>query len=129
MNTQIVRPEIGQWYARGDKGENFQVVGYDDHARTIEIQSFDGDIDEIDIDAWDSLALESSVAPEDCTGPMDEVEPDDLGYSETAMRAQDWARPLQPLRAGKEAWEESEAEYDGVPAGALTAQGSWIERT
>ena len=128
MNAQIGRPEIGQWYARGDKGEIFQVVGYDDRARTVEIQSFDGDIDEIELDAWESLALEPSVAPEDCTGPMDEVEPEDLGYSETAMRAQDWARPLQPIRVEREAWEDYEADDDSLPLAAVTAQGSWIER-
>jgi hypothetical protein len=110
MNINVGRPEVGQWYARHDKGQVFVVVGYDDRSRTIEIQSFDGDIDEIAEETWHTLALERSEAPEDWTGPMDDVEADDLGYSDTAMKPADWTLPLQPLKAESEAWEDTLAE-------------------
>lgn len=45
-------PRVGQWYSRADKGEMFQVTGRDYRAGTVEIQSFDGDVDEIDVEAW-----------------------------------------------------------------------------
>jgi hypothetical protein len=86
-----------------------------------EIQHFDGDLDEIDEDAWGSLPLEFAEAPEDWTGPIDDVEPDDLGYSETAMNAGDWSAPLQPLAMAGEAWEDirdeaqRDAEGEGKP--------------
>ena len=127
MRTIAIRPEIGQWYAHTDKGEVFQVVGYDDHARTIEVQSFDGDVDEIDEDTWNSLPLERSPPPEDWTGPMDDIETDDLGYSETEMKPADWTQPLQPLKVEGEAWEEAETEEErdalgeGVPAESFSA--------
>ena len=76
---------------------------------------------EIDEDAWGSLPLEFAEAPEDWTGPIDDVEPDDLGYSETAMTENDWSAPLQPLATAGEAWEdttdetERDAEGEGVP--------------
>ncbi len=112
---------IDQWYLRQDKGEAFLVTAYDEKARTIEIQTFDGDVDEIDQEAWGNLPIEFAEPPEDCTGPIDEVEPDDLGYSETGMTEADWSAPLQPLAPAGEVWEdmrdetERDEEGDGVP--------------
>jgi hypothetical protein len=117
MNISVGPPEIGQWYARADKGESFRVVARDDESRTIEIQSFDGEVDEMDADTWSTLPLERSEPPEDWTAPMDNIESDDLGYSETDMAAEDWARPLQQLRAEGETWEDTEAEDERYALG------------
>ena len=65
----------------------FKLVGHDDRWRTIEIPCFDGDLDEIDDETWNALPLERSAAPEDWTGPLDDVETDDLGYSETGVKS------------------------------------------
>lgn len=127
MQANVGRPEIGQWYAHKDKGELFQVVGYDDHSRTIEIQSFNGDLDEIDDDTWSTMPIERSAPPEDWTGPVDDVEVDDLGYSETEMKPLDWTQPLEPLKVEGESWEEAEPEEErdalgeGVPPEAFSA--------
>jgi len=99
MNTGVGGARVGQWYRRSDKGEIFQVTGYDKASGTIEIQTFDGDLDEIDEDAWRELPLGLAEPPEDWTGPVDDVERDDLGYSETNMRGVDWAEPLEPFRS------------------------------
>jgi hypothetical protein len=121
MNPGVGRARIGQWYARSDKGEIFQVVGYDPNARTIETQTFDGDIDEVDLETWAGLPLELAEPPEDWTGPVDDVERDDLGYSETEMSGADWAQPLQSLRAeengGEAASEDTASEDDSLPEG------------
>ena len=106
MNVEVGSPEIGRWYLHRDKGGVFVVTGIDDSSRTVEIQSFDGDIDEIDADTWAVLPLEHAAEPEDWTGPLDDIEPDDLGYSETGMAAVDRAAPLQPFRERAEAWQE-----------------------
>lgn len=97
---------------RWDKGESFQVIGCDSEAHTIEVQTFDGDLDEIDEETWSTLPLEFAVAPEDWTGPVDDIEHDDLGYSETEMRGEDWGEPLQPYRAQESG--SLEAEEPGV---------------
>lgn len=110
MNTQVSQPEIGQWYVRTDKGEAFQVVGYDGAAHTIEIQSFDGDIDEIDDESWATLPLERGEPPEDWTGPMDDIEKDDLGFSDTEMKPGEWNEPLRGLKGAGEAWEDTTPE-------------------
>jgi len=127
MNITFAQAEIGRWYTRADKGELFQVVGRDESSRTIEIQSFDGDVDEIDSDGWPTLAPEPAEAPEDWTAPMDDIETDDLGYSETEMTAKDWNEPLQALRTEGESWEETEPEEErdalgeGTPAEPLAS--------
>ncbi len=115
-NTGVGRARIGQWYTRSDKGEIFQVTGYDPDSRSIEVQTFDGDLDEIDLESWTGLPLALAEPPEDWTGPMDDVERDDLGYTETDMTGEDWAAPLQTLRS-KEEGEEATADDEGDPEG------------
>lgn len=107
MNAGVGRAQIGQWYLRWDKGEIFQVTGYDEESGTIEVQAFDGDLDEIDEETWSELPLGLAEPPEDWTGPVDDVERDDLGYSETEMTGDDWSQPLEPFRRGHEAWEDT----------------------
>ena len=77
-----VDPIIGNWYRNQDTGNDFEVVALDEDAQTIEIQYFDGEVEELDLDAWYELAIESIEAPEDWSGPFDELESDDLGYDE-----------------------------------------------
>jgi hypothetical protein len=117
MNESIGHPEIGQWYLHQDKGEMFLVTAFDDEARTIEIQNFDGDVDEIEAETWSTLPLERASEPEDWSGPVDDVEVDDLGYSETDMQAADWLEPLQPFRPQPEAWEDETPEDERDPEG------------
>jgi hypothetical protein len=106
MTTTL--PRIGQWYRHLDKGEAFLVTGYDERTGTTEIQSFGGDLDEIDPDAWSQLFIVPTEPPEDWTGPIDNVPHDDLGYSDTAMKGSDWEAPLQALLpAVGEAWEST----------------------
>jgi hypothetical protein len=77
-----VDPIIGNWYRNQETGNDFEVVALDEDAQTIEIQYFDGEVEELDLDAWYELAIESIEAPEDWSGPFDELESDDLGYDE-----------------------------------------------
>lgn len=110
-------PEIGRWYARADKGEMFQIVGRDEATRSVEIQTLDGDIDEIDADTWCTLPLERTEPPEDCNAPMDLDEPEDLGYTETAMSIEDWNKALDELREKVESWQDTDDEDARDPLG------------
>lgn len=115
--NHVGRAQIDQWYQRLDKGEVFRVTAYDEDTRTIEIQTFDGDLDEIDEEVWNTLPLELAEPPEDWTGPIDDVEIDDLGYTDTEMTAADWSAPLQPLAPAGEAWEDTTEESERDPEG------------
>jgi hypothetical protein len=76
------QPGIGDWY-RLSGGALFEVVALDDDDGTIEIQYFDGTVEEMDIEDWDSQweegALESAEPPEDWSGSVDVESADDEG--------------------------------------------------
>jgi hypothetical protein len=56
------------------------VVDVSEEVGTVDIQYLDGDIDELDIEEWNDMDLEEIEAPENWTGPLDELDPEDLGY-------------------------------------------------
>jgi hypothetical protein len=68
-------PLIGKWYARPG-GDSFEVVALDPDDATIEIQYFDGTIEELDLDDWREEQIVPAEPPEDWTGSVD-VEPED----------------------------------------------------
>ena len=69
-------PVIGCWFKK--PGEIvFEVVAIDEDAATVEIQLFDGTIDEIDIETWPKLMLIEVAAPEDWSGSVD-MDPEDF---------------------------------------------------
>ncbi len=71
----VLFPVIGHWFRRPN-GTLFEVVAVDEDAGTIEIQQFDGTIDEIDFEAWPDMLLIEVDAPEDWSGSMD-MDPED----------------------------------------------------
>ena len=80
----VGRPQVGDWYEHLDKGESFQVVSVDAASGTVQIQSFDGELDSIDAEDWDELPLAAAAAPEDWTGALNDVEPDDVDPDDSA---------------------------------------------
>lgn len=105
-----LKPAIQQWYRHLDKGQMFQVIAVDADEGWIEIQSFDGDVEELADEEWRALEIEACEPPEDWTGPYDDVEPDELGYSETGAAAQDWHAPVEGVPPTSEAFEETTPE-------------------
>lgn len=77
----VPQPSIGHWY-RISGSELFEVVAVDDDDGTIEIQYFDGTVEEMDIEDWTSQwedgVLETAQPPEDWTGSVD-MEPEEEG--------------------------------------------------
>jgi hypothetical protein len=68
------QPDIGEWYRiRG--GDQFEVVAIDEDDGTIEVQHFDGTVEEVDIGDWDALHAEGEIeeaeAPDDWSGSVD----------------------------------------------------------
>lgn len=76
-------PIVGNWYKNLETRVQFEVVAIDEHAQTVEIQYFEGEVEEIDIDAWNEMALEAIEPPEDWSGAFEDLERDDLGYNDT----------------------------------------------
>lgn len=68
-------PLIGQWFRRPN-GTLFEVVATDEDEGTVEIQLFDGTIDEVDVETWPEMMLVEVSAPEDWSGSVD-MDPED----------------------------------------------------
>ena len=92
---------VGHWYQHRDKGQKFCVVALDDDQGVIEIQHFDGNIEEIERRHWYSQELDVIDEPENWFGALDIDEPDDLGTSITDTTTADWQAPLKELRDGE----------------------------
>jgi hypothetical protein len=94
-------PVIGEWYRRPG-GESFEVVAIDPDDRTIEIQYFDGTIEELELDDWVEDSIQASEPPEDWTGSVD-VEPEDTEneYEAEPNGSATWGDPLQSLDRGE----------------------------
>ena len=80
----VVFPVIGKWFRRPN-GALFEVVAVDEHDGTIEMQYFDGTIDEVDLESWPGLLLVEVSAPEDWSGSVDMDPEDYLGRSGSDM--------------------------------------------
>ena len=77
-------PEIGAWYLNTESGEMFEVVAMDEAAGDIEMQYFDGELDEVDTDSWASMSLELIPPPEDWSGPF-EIEETEVDESDSQL--------------------------------------------
>lgn len=89
------KPVIGEWY-QGVDGQNFEVVAIDAEEATIEIQYFDGAVEELDFASWSQLPLQEVDPPEDWSGAMDMMREDfvlDSGISSH----ESYASPLDTL--------------------------------
>lgn len=67
-------PVRGQWYQNVEEEETFRVLTVDEDSELIEIEYLDGDIEELDVEAWHEMDLELTTEPE---GWSDEDEDDD----------------------------------------------------
>lgn len=110
--AKSVDPIVDQWYHYPQKAQQFKVTAIDDHAETVEVQYFDGNLDEFELTVWYSMEVELVEEPEDWTGPMDNIERDDLNPVGTEMRWEDWSAPydeeLEKIEAGPRVLEEEQ---------------------
>ena len=114
-------PIIETWYHHPEKAQKFKVTALDDHAGTVEIQYFDGSVGEFDLDTWYDLDIERIEPPEDWTGPMDNIERDDLNPVGTEMQREDWESPYQEVD------EKRRAGHRIPDAGTQEPEDDWAE--
>ena len=88
-------PVVGEWYRRFN-GALFEVVAVDRDDGTVEVQNFDGTVEEFDLDAWEERDFEEAQAPEDWTGSVD-VEPEDYESEREVAATATWIDPLMSL--------------------------------
>jgi len=86
---------IGEWY-KDFIGGLFEVVAIDEEDGTIEIQHFDGTVEEVDIDIWDEVAMTQVEPPEDWSGSMD-LAREDYGVDLDDGGREEYINPLDLL--------------------------------
>jgi hypothetical protein len=70
-------PAAGQWYENIEENESFRVLKVDEDAETVEIEYLDGDIEELDLDAWAELDLDKIDEPEGWAGSENDEDDED----------------------------------------------------
>jgi hypothetical protein len=67
-------PVPGQWYENVEEEETFRVLTVDEDSELIEIEYLDGDIEELDVEAWHEMDLELTDEPEGWSDEEDDEE-------------------------------------------------------
>lgn len=62
---------IGAWYRRLDRDQPFQVVACDVQGGTVDVEYYDGTIDEWPMAHWRGLEIVPCEQPQDSSGPFD----------------------------------------------------------
>ncbi|HWP94920.1 MAG TPA: DUF6763 family protein [Gammaproteobacteria bacterium] len=88
-------PRVGEWY-KNAAGDSFEIVAIDEEDGTIEVQYFDGAVEELDLESWDELGVESIEPPEDWSGSLD-IEREDYGVDIEGLHGDEWNNPLDFL--------------------------------
>ena len=93
----MISPKIrvGDWF-RTVEGEKFEVVAYDHEEGVIEVQFYDGTVEEYDLDDWEELEARPTAPPEDWAGSYD-VSRDDYGVDLDGPAGDTHANPLDHL--------------------------------
>jgi hypothetical protein len=93
-------PSIGEWY-RHTGGDSFEVVAFDEDDGTIEIQYFDGTVEEMDTEDWESQwadrTLEAAEPPEDWSGSVDVESTDDSAAGSDVSSSDERGLRASPL--------------------------------
>jgi len=88
-------PKIGDWY-KNMIGDAFEVVAQDDDDDTLELQYFDGTLEELDAETWEYMHPEPIEPPEDWSGSMD-ISPEDAPTPEIWSETEDWMSALEQM--------------------------------
>lgn len=70
-------PVVGQWYENLEEEESFRVLSVDEDSELVEIEYLDGDIEELDIEAWHEMDLDRIEEPEGWSEPEDDDDDED----------------------------------------------------
>lgn len=92
-DIEHVLPFIGSWY-KDITGAVFEVVAIDNDDNTIEVQHFDGSVEELDLDSWWETPMVTVEPPEDWSGSLD-IEREDYGVDLGEVPAEAWTSTME----------------------------------
>ena len=83
-------PVPGQWYENLEEEEQFRVLSVDEDSELVEIEYLDGDIEELDLEAWHEMDLERIDEPEGWSDDDEESDEDEEWDEEDDEDDDDW---------------------------------------
>ena len=83
-------PVPSQWYENLEEEESFRVLSVDEDSELVEIEYLDGDIEEIDLEAWHEMDLEKIAEPEGWSESDDEDTDEAEEWDEEEDEDDDW---------------------------------------
>jgi hypothetical protein len=83
-------PVPSQWYENVEEEESFRVLSVNEDSELVEIEYLDGDIEEIDLEAWHEMDLEKIAEPEGWSESDDEDTDEDEEWDEEEDEDDDW---------------------------------------
>ncbi len=89
-------PSVGGWFQDVETGVIFEVVAVDPMSETVEIQFRDGDLDEYDLETWNSLHLQGLSESKDCRDVF-EMNPEDGPADDDILHPVNWSGILNEL--------------------------------
>jgi len=89
------QPRIGDWY-QNISGDSFEIVALDEDEATMEIQYYDGAVEEVDFDTWSDMEIVAIEPPEDWSGSLD-IEREDYGVDLELTTPNDHINPIDEL--------------------------------
>ena len=93
-----IHPHIGNWYQSTEFPEVFEVVALEGgHEELIEIQFFNGDIEEVDKETWTHLHLFEIAPPEDWSGAFEVAKEEMSQYVDEPYRPESWDNPINTI--------------------------------
>jgi hypothetical protein len=93
MSSPIIR--VGDWF-KTVEGDKLEIVAYDQEEGVVEVQFYDGTIEEYDLDDWGELETKPIAPPEDWAGSYD-LSKDDYGVDLDRPAGNNHLNPLDHL--------------------------------
>jgi len=88
-------PKVGAWF-RAANGTVLEVVAWDPEEKSIEVQFFDGTVEEYDFETWTALEPRQTAPPEDWSGSLD-LPREDYGVDLDHPAGEDHHNPLDDI--------------------------------
>ncbi|RDH83398.1 MAG: hypothetical protein DIZ78_14840 [endosymbiont of Escarpia spicata] len=89
------RIKVGAWF-KTNEGQNLEIVAYDAEEGSIEVQFYDGTVEEYDVEDWEALEVRGIAPPEDWAGSYD-ISKDDYGVDLDKPAGDTHINPLDQL--------------------------------
>ena len=93
MSSSRIR--IGEWFKTVD-GDSLEIVAHDPEEGVVEVQFYDGTVEEYDMEDWEELEAKPIAPPEDWSGSYD-LTKDDYGVDLDRPAGDNHINPLDHL--------------------------------